>query len=197
MKIAVTYWGAKAGILGINLHSFFSNITKTCWFNPRSIYFSPAILFLSAVIRNTVTAPLPSPPLDMPNPLYLQPEWCFFNSNLLFLFAIRIKSKALSISWSGLTIPHCTWYSYHLKCLWVLQCTMLSLSSKPLLSAWNAMYPPSALLLFMQPLSRAPPPQGRLPLCSMPSSGSRLGTSSSCYHEIQCLFYYIQFTALY
>lgn len=199
MKITTMYSGAKAGILGINFHSSIPNTTMTFWANPRSIYFSPSTPPPSALTRSTVTAPMPSPPLHMPNPFNLQPEWCFFNSNLWFYTSTRMKSKAFSLSWWGLTISNGTLYSRYGSVFWSFNAPCsLSLSR---LWAFTFCLKCHVSSIFCSPTFQAgfiegATPAGGLPLCPTLSSRSGWGTST-CYHKIQCLVYCTQCIVFY
>lgn len=105
IKIAIMYSGAEAGILGINLHFFVPNTTMTFDLIPGLYTYFPLTPPPSVLTRDTTTAPVPSPPLDMPHPLHLQHEWPSLNSYLWCYTAMSMKSKAVSLSWSGITIP--------------------------------------------------------------------------------------------
>lgn len=57
-----------------------STFTPSSQTLPRPVDLIPDLSPPSALNRSTVTAPVPSPSLDVLNPLHSQPQWCFFNS---------------------------------------------------------------------------------------------------------------------
>ena len=112
-----------------------STFTPSSQTLPRPVDLIPDLSPPSALTRSTVTAPVPSPPLDVLNPLHSQPQWCFFNSIFLFPITVRMKSKALSLLWSGSLFPTihytasiwsaCRFFNVH-------SCSLLPLSLCPL-----------------------------------------------------------------
>lgn len=185
------YSDAKVGILGINLHSFLPNITKTCWSDPRSTTpISRQQEHCNSSRALSTSRCAQSPPLTA--------SVVFLQLILLFPITVRMKSKALGLLWSGSLFPTihytpsiwsaCRFFNVH-------SCSLLPLSLCPLPEIPSILY--LLLLLFIQDLLRVPPLQESLPSCSMPSSRSRLGTFSTCYHKTQYLFYYTADTGLY